>query len=203
MFTYLFKSYEINFNFFLFTNSIDNSKNKSTNGDVIIVREQTTSSSSDSIFTDPLTPIGFAAEINECYCSEENITDSDPDKIKEIYRAALAARNYPRKFVTTKEKLDQLSLTKLDQFDLEGISEDKETMFNFLNKVAPHGTAQEGELADKNIFSISRFRKVDLPEISTKSSEKSLEKTSEPSTPISREYIFLGFLSLIIYIPSL
>lgn len=173
---------------------IDSSKNKSTNGEVIIVREQTTSSSSDSIFTDPLTPIGFAAEINECYCSEENITDSDPEKIKEIYRAALAARNYPRKFVTTKEKLDQLSLTKLDQFDLEGITEDKEIMFNFLNKVAPHGTTQEGELTDKNIFSISRFRKVDLPEISTKTSEKS----PEPSTP-SREYLFLDlffFISL-------
>lgn len=91
-------------------------------------------------------------------------------------------------------------MTKLDQFDLEGISEDNETMFNFLNKVAPHGTATEGELTDKNIFSISRFRKVDLPEISTKTAEKSLEKSTEPSTPISREYLFLGFLSLIIFI---
>lgn len=98
-----------------------------------------------------------------------------------------------------------MSLTKLDQFDLEGITEDKEIMFNFLNKVAPHGTTQESELTDKNIFSISRFRKVDLPEISTKSSEKSLEKSSEPSTP-SREYLFLDlffFLSHYFYIPTL
>lgn len=84
-------------------------------------------------------------------------------------------------------------MTKVDQFDLEGINEDKEIMFNFLNKVAPHGNTQESELSDKNIFSISRFRKVDLPEISTKSSDKSSEKSSEPSTPVSREYLFFDF----------
>lgn len=93
-------------------------------------------------------------------------------------------------------------MTKLDQFDLEGITEDKEIMFNFLNKVAPHGTTQEGELPNLNIFSISKFRKVDLPEISTKTSEKSLEKSLEPSTPISRECLFLDlffFILLFLY----
>ena len=43
---------------------------------VIHLRERTTSSSSDSIFTDPASPQGaFATEINEAYYSEENICD--------------------------------------------------------------------------------------------------------------------------------
>uniref|UniRef100_A0A182T110 Uncharacterized protein n=1 Tax=Anopheles maculatus TaxID=74869 RepID=A0A182T110_9DIPT len=43
---------------------------------VIHLRDRTTSSSSDSIFTDPASPQGgFATEINEAYYSEENICD--------------------------------------------------------------------------------------------------------------------------------
>lgn len=41
---------------------------------------ETAESSTDSVFTDPLTPVGFSAEINQCYYSEESVLEADlPD----------------------------------------------------------------------------------------------------------------------------
>ncbi|XP_053666957.1 protein cappuccino [Anopheles marshallii] len=57
------------------TNSCAALRSKDT-PNVIHLRDRTTSSSSDSIFTDPASPQGgFATEINEAYYSEENIYD--------------------------------------------------------------------------------------------------------------------------------
>uniref|UniRef100_A0A182R7T1 FH2 domain-containing protein n=1 Tax=Anopheles funestus TaxID=62324 RepID=A0A182R7T1_ANOFN len=57
------------------TNSCAALRSKDT-PNVIHLRDRTTSSSSDSIFTDPASPQGgFATEINEAYYSEENICD--------------------------------------------------------------------------------------------------------------------------------
>lgn len=39
--------------------------------------KQTDESSSDSIFTDPQTPVGFEAEINQCYYSRESVDNDD------------------------------------------------------------------------------------------------------------------------------
>lgn len=44
------------------------------------------SSSSDSNFTDPLTPVGFNAEHNECYQSEESILDVEvPNTVQDNF----------------------------------------------------------------------------------------------------------------------
>lgn len=104
----------------------------STTGDVVIIKEQTTSSSSDSIFTDPLTPIGFATEINRCYISEENVFSPDDsnnyvdcEQLNELTKSTLAARNYVRKSIQTStsglnyfEKLNKLSVSKIENFNV-------------------------------------------------------------------------------------
>lgn len=120
----------------------------STTGDVIVICEQTTSSSSDSIFTDPLTPVGFATEINRCYISEENVFDADgsnnnnvnSEQLTELTKSALAARNYVRKSIQTStsgldyfEKLNKLSVSKIDNFhvnidDTNAVIDDSEMM---------------------------------------------------------------------------
>lgn len=88
--------------------------------DIIVLREQTTSSSSDSIFTDPLTtPIGFSTEINQCYYSEENVCDtSDVDKLDQLVGETLlpsrSCTGKTKSYLDILNKLSKLSLTNVD-----------------------------------------------------------------------------------------
>lgn len=82
-------------------------------------------SSSDSIFTDPQTPVGFSAEINECYYSEENVNDSN----LESYINNLTLNNFKlneyrvRREKDLTRKLSKLGLSKTSQISLDGGNE--------------------------------------------------------------------------------
>lgn len=121
-----------------------------------------TSSSSDSIFTDPqITPLGcgFTTEINQCYYSEENVCDALDEE--EALKSALASRNYPRLplNVGPKRSTLNLSISKTEFLELRGDCEELEVElesdesgadddnriediaadmpFNFRNKIQP------------------------------------------------------------------
>lgn len=121
-----------------------------------------TSSSSDSIFTDPqITPLGcgFTTEINQCYYSEENVCDALDDE--EALKSALASRNYPRVPLNfgPKRGTQNLSISKTEYLELLGDCEELEVQlesdesevdddnriedieadmpFNFRNKIQP------------------------------------------------------------------
>lgn len=105
---------------FILITEITNKLTPSTT-DVIVLREQTTSSSSDSIFTDPLTtPIGFSTEINQCYYSEENVCDtSDVDKLDQlagetVLRPSHSCSRKTKSYLDILNKLSKLSLTNVD-----------------------------------------------------------------------------------------
>uniref|UniRef100_A0A182VHZ2 FH2 domain-containing protein n=1 Tax=Anopheles merus TaxID=30066 RepID=A0A182VHZ2_ANOME len=79
---------------------------------VIHLRERTTSSSSDSIFTDAASPQGaFATEINEAYYSEENICD---------------LAEAPTTTINIKSALTQLTICRNDPFTLSGSDIERE-----------------------------------------------------------------------------
>lgn len=77
--------------------------------------EHATSSSSDSIFTDPCTPVGpFATEINQAYYSEEDLIEAQDGEIKVKPIGTLDA--------LTAEKLKHLSVHKVESIDLNAKS---------------------------------------------------------------------------------
>lgn len=145
----------------------------STSVNVTVVQEQTTSSSSDSIFTDPLTPIGFAAEINQCYHSEENVCDTDDaDRLTKITREAIAARNYPRNFssqvLDQKAKLGQLSISNIDKYDIESTIPEEDNMpLTALRSKIPDSKSDNG-ISEIAVFNVARVKKVELQDLSTK-----------------------------------
>lgn len=74
-------------------------------------------SSSDSVFTDPQTPVGFAAEINECYYSEENFNDFTNNLTLNNFK--LNEYRVRRENDLTK-KLSKLGVSKTSQISLDG-----------------------------------------------------------------------------------
>lgn len=109
-------------------------------------------SSSDSVFTDPQTPVGFSAEINECYYSEESVnkntdTHSDSNTLtSEHYTHNLTLNNFKlneyqlRKENELKKKLGKLGMSKTSQISLDADAKD-----NFVS-----GNV---EVVNKDIFS--------------------------------------------------
>ncbi|GJQ85256.1 capu [Trypoxylus dichotomus] len=88
---------------------------------------QSGESSSDSVFTDPLTPVGFSAEINQCYYSEESVlSDVEiPDNVHDSFSHNFALNSFKlneHKFKREKnltEKLSKLGISKTSQISLE------------------------------------------------------------------------------------
>lgn len=74
-------------------------------------------SSSDSVFTDPQTPVGFSAEINECYYSEENVNDFATNLTLNNFK--LNEYRVRRENDITK-KLSKLGISKTSQISLDG-----------------------------------------------------------------------------------
>lgn len=122
-----------------------------TNADVLTARPPTASSSSESLFTDPLTPLGFAAELNQCYYSDENLSAGGFTICSPTPAARLAG------------KLAQLSRTPVDLFDTT-------TAMLADVKAAPmlaqtvHG-GPDGSSGGGALFSVSRVKKVELPDL--------------------------------------
>ncbi|KAJ6648194.1 Protein cappuccino [Pseudolycoriella hygida] len=151
--------------------------------DIIVLREQTTSSSSDSIFTDPLTtPIGFATEINQCYYSEENVCDtSDVDKLDQLAGETVPSRIYSRKTKSNSDilnKLSKLSLTNVDCYTtapnycsetLLDTSDELDTTMSLANNIQKVNRMSPSNIencTDKmNIFNVARVKKVELAKV--------------------------------------
>lgn len=81
-----------------------------------IVTSPGAESSSDSVFADPLTPVGFSTEVNQCYQSEEE---------EENFSAALNSFKLNHHFNRTKQdeisqKLSKLGMCKTSQISLDG-----------------------------------------------------------------------------------
>lgn len=69
-------------------------------------------SSSDTVFTDPLTPTDFSAEINQCYYSEENILDAETNVINNFKLNEYIQEEFNK-------KLNKLGISKTSQISLD------------------------------------------------------------------------------------
>lgn len=124
-----------------------------------MVREQTTSSSSDSVFTDAQTPLGFTAEFNQCYYSEEDVCDSTRTDVEltSPFVSALAARNHG-------EILTKLTVAKLSPISVAGTTDMAQERMR-------KGSAEEGPL-----FSVSRVKRVELIDNLAKFTESNIRE---------------------------
>nr|XP_019549917.2 LOW QUALITY PROTEIN: protein cappuccino [Aedes albopictus] len=137
---------------------------KEPSGEVIHLVEHTTSSSSDSIFTDPCTPVGpFATEINEAYYSEEDLIGAQNGETESTPVRSLEA--------IIAKKLQQLSVHKVESIDLNANSvkdteqrwREKLTVANVSNISVKSGVDQQqqqqqwwlGKCAVENVNNIS------------------------------------------------
>lgn len=128
----------------------------------MVLREITTSSSSDSLFTDPLTPLGFAAEFNQCYYSDENVYDLDSP-------SSLAGCNPID--ADRLNVLAKLSISTIDWFDTTlttmngggGGLDVRSPMLasTQIRRCSAPTTAGGGG----SVFSVARFKKIELPTI--------------------------------------
>lgn len=83
-------------------------------------------SSSDSVFTDAQTPVGFSTELNSCYYSDEHVNfDVDvPDLTGENYIGCLTLNNFKlneyrlRREQDLNRKLNKLGVSKMSQISL-------------------------------------------------------------------------------------
>lgn len=118
--------------------------------DVLVARAPTASSSSESLFTDPLTPLGFAAELNQCYYSDENLSAAG---FTIVTQSPVSNR--------LAVKLAQLSRTHVDIFDT--------TTAMMADVKASPMLAQTGHVGSDGsggaLFSVSRVKKVELPDL--------------------------------------
>ncbi|GLV41899.1 cappuccino [Carabus blaptoides fortunei] len=134
-------------------------------------------SSSDSVFTDPLTPVDFAAEFNQCYCSEEsvNIEVEVPDLTSTNYDVSVWPFNditlnsfklneYKlRKELELNEKLAKLVISKTSQINLC----ENDGSFNTLNASSDHETNSKNDLNREDSYKAAnkmshRPRKIEL-----------------------------------------
>lgn len=92
-----------------------------------VLNETSGESSSDSVFTDPLTPVGFA-EINQCYYSEESVRDVPDNTSTPVVINSFKLNEYKvRRDTELSRKLSKLGLSKTSQISLDDscfVSED-------------------------------------------------------------------------------
>lgn len=91
------------------------------------VSPQSGESSSESVFTDPQTPVGFSMEINQCYLSEESVlSDVEiPDNVHDSFSHNFALNSFKlnehkfKRETILNEKLSKLGISKTSQISLE------------------------------------------------------------------------------------
>lgn len=144
-----------------------------------MLREQTTESSSTDSFNDPLTPLDFAAELNQCYYSEENVCDADADEdtnekgLNKRTAQALASRNYARNSLM-QAKLQKLTISNIDIYNTTVQSpETPEYQDSICNVIMPInqlrlGLSQisEHSASTGSVFSVARVKKIELQDLS-------------------------------------
>lgn len=94
-----------------------------TEAQITQVTPEAAESSSDSVFTDPLTPVGFAAEINQCYYSEENLDLPDTTSTNVINSFKLNDFKVRKEEELTK-KLNKLGVFKSSKISLDSNLDD-------------------------------------------------------------------------------
>lgn len=140
----------------------------------------TVSSSSESLFTDPLTPLGFAAELNQCYYSDDDLSGGCFTRTSATTSAAISPQRRQRtpKAATAStasvlaRKLSRLSQTPVEVFDTAAammIGELESPMAMQLPNGGGvgGGATLEGRNASgvSTLFSVSRVKKVELPDL--------------------------------------
>lgn len=161
--------------------SADLSKITPSVSNEVVLREQTTESSSTDSFNDPLTPLDFAAELNQCYYSEENVCDDDADedtnvkRLNQLATQALASRNYARNSLM-QSKLQKLTISSIDIYNTTVQSpetpEYQDSISNSdvvmpinqlrlgLSQVSDHSTSTG------SVFNVARVKKIELQDLS-------------------------------------
>lgn len=77
-------------------------------------------SSSDSVFAEALTPVGFSAEINQCYRSEETLDRDGDDFLHDLTLNSFKLNDHrARKQEVIERKLSKLGVSKTSQISLE------------------------------------------------------------------------------------
>lgn len=111
-------------------------------------------SSSDSVFAEALTPVGFSAEMNQCYRSEENLEISD-DFLHDLTLNSFKLNDYrARKEEVIGKKLGKLGISKTSQISLEA---DPKECFASENVeiVTKDSAGDESGFSDGNVLSSS------------------------------------------------
>lgn len=117
-------------------------------------------SSSESVFTDPLTPVGFAAEINQCYYSEESVNvnlEEGKRYVRPIGSKTKFCENgvsSHKKDAQSREKLGKLSVSKVSCVSLDDIL-DEDNIFILTDTMPDAGTDDVCENSNLDFHQVS------------------------------------------------
>ncbi|CAH0555466.1 unnamed protein product [Brassicogethes aeneus] len=113
----------------LITDSWREANKAAINSETKVSPPSAVSSSSDSNFTDPCTPVGFSTELNECYQSEESILDVEvPNTVQDNFLHNLTLNSATsfklneyraRHEEVRAKKLSKLGVSKTSQISLD------------------------------------------------------------------------------------
>lgn len=124
-------------------------------------------SSSESVFTDPLTPVGFAAEINQCYYSEESVNvnlEEGKRYVKPIGSKTKFCENavshHKKDAQISREKLGKLSVSKVSCVSLDDIL-DEDNIFILTDTMPDAGTDDVGENSNLDFHQVSNQNVLD------------------------------------------
>lgn len=153
---------------------------------------QSGESSSDSVFTDPQTPVGFSTEINQCYYSEESVlSDVEiPDTVHDNFSHNFALNSFKlneHKFKREKilnDKLSKLGISKTSQISLE--AEPNESFCSGNVEVVTKNWKSEVSGESGICIDGGEFLKFEDSDMSPK--EDDCEKTGEYTAGDSSEY---------------
>lgn len=141
-------------------------------------------SSSESIFTDPLTPVGFSTEINKCYYSEESVSFDVvvPDTVQDSF-LNLPLNNFKlnsyeiRKSEELTKKLNKLGVSRTSQISLD--SDPREWFVSSNVECVTKEYKYPNELNTTSESGIIR----DIDDLSYSNSKGNMSETVTPDSP--------------------
>ncbi|KAI4461001.1 formin [Holotrichia oblita] len=163
------------------------------------ISPQSGESSSDSVFTDPQTPVGFSTEINQCYYSEESVlSDVEiPDNIQDSFSHNFTLNSFKlneHKFKREKiltAKLSKLGISKTSQISLEAepndsfSSENVEVITNNFSEIDQNISGESGIYVDNGeILRSDDFEMSPKERSSENNEQKNSDDSSDYSSPV-------------------
>lgn len=183
------------------------------------ISPQSGESSSDSVFTDPQTPVGFSAEINQCYYSEESVlSDVEiPDNVQESFSHNFTLNSFKlneHKFKREKilsAKLSKLGISKTSQISLEAepndsfSSENVEIITNNFSEIDQNISGESGIYVDSGeILRSGDFDMSPKGRSSENNEQRNSDDSSDYSSPVGKckEYLLLNvnFIKFEVYL---